>query len=119
MRAQPAFLVLPLVLVLLIPSPGVAQQPRGRPTVFPQGWSEAERRDFYHMSLGGEIFPLTWARALESVRTRRPFLEGLDRFGFIEDPRDRDHLPIGLTAAARKPGASARMLGINCGLPCE
>ena len=49
---------------------GPADSPR-------RGWSAAERRDFYHLSLGGEIFPLAWARALESPTTRRPFLEGL------------------------------------------
>lgn len=111
---RPGSILLAFLVALGIPAVGGAQQPRGRPSTFPQGWSAAERRDFYHLSLGGEIFPLAWAQALQSVRTRRPFLEGLDRFGFLEDPGDRDRLPIGLTATTGKPGTPARMLGINC-----
>ena len=88
----------PALLALLIAPPdGAGQQPAGRPIAFPQGWSDAERREFYHLSLGGEIFPVAWTRALTSVATRRPFLEGLDRFGFLDDPDGPGHLPIGLT----------------------
>jgi mono/diheme cytochrome c family protein len=103
-----------LLVSLLLSGGGQAQETPRRPVAPRQGWSAAERRDFYHLSLGGEIFPLAWAQALESPTTRRPFLEGLGRFGFLDDPTDRDQLPIGLTAAVAKSGTSARMLGINC-----
>ena len=101
-------------LLMLIPAVGSAQEDRGRRVAPRHGWSAAERREFYHLSLGGEIFPLAWAGALESPTTRRPFLEGLGRFGFLDDPESADHLPIGMTAAVAKSGTSVRMLGINC-----
>ena len=90
----------------LIAPPRAVGRPgaRRRPFTFEQGWSAAERRDFYHLSLGGEIFPVSWTRSLKSVATRRPFLQGLDRFGFLDDPDGRGRLPIGLTAT--EPGRS-------------
>jgi mono/diheme cytochrome c family protein len=103
-----------LLASLLMPAGGMAQETSRQPIASRQGWSDAERRDFYHLSLGGEIFPLAWTQALESPTASRPFLEGVVRFGFLDDPRDPDHLPIGLTAAVAKAGTSARMLGINC-----
>src|SRR3954469_17321100 len=51
------------------------------------GLPVAERGAFYHLSEGGEIFPLDWALALETqVETRdgrpvvRPFPENIERF---------------------------------------
>ncbi len=121
--AMPRLIAPALLALLIAPPDGAAQQPAGRTITFPQGWSAAERREFYHLSLGSEIFPVSWTRALTSVATRRPFLEGLDRFGFLDDPAGPGHLPIGLTAQTGKPDPSAKagktsrptpMLGINC-----
>ena len=73
------------------------------------------------MSLGGEIFPLTWARALESVRTAPPVPGRARSLRFPRGSRAiADHLPIGLTAAAeeaRRVGADAR--DQLRGLPCD
>ncbi|MDB4950186.1 MAG: hypothetical protein JWM27_2835 [Gemmatimonadetes bacterium] len=74
------------------------------------GLDSAQRRQLYHMAEGSEVLPYAWFRALESVTTRRPFLEQPERFGLISDPGDPDGLPIGMTAA---PTVDTRLLGIR------
>lgn len=59
----------------------------------------AERRDFYHLPEGGELLPLDIMRAVDSVRTFKPFMEDLERFRLIPDPEDPDGLPVGMSAA--------------------
>src|SRR3712207_7492310 len=39
-----------------------------------------------HLEEGSEIFPVDWLEALKSVKTGRPFFEGLERFGLLPDP---------------------------------
>jgi len=106
--------VLALVTLLIFPPSGSSQESAGRPITFKQGWTTQERRDFYHLSLGSELFPLSWTRALASAATKQPFLKGLDRFGYLDDPGNAEGLPIGLTAAKAKLDPSTLMLGMNC-----
>ncbi len=120
-RPAPLRLIAPAFLAALIaPTVGSGQEPVRRPLTFEQGLGADERRDFYHLSIGGEIFPVSWTRSLTSVATRRPFLQGLDRFGFLDDPDRPGGLPIGLTATkpdgpkSTKPAGSTPMLGLNC-----
>jgi hypothetical protein len=79
------------------------------------GLSDAEREEFYHLTMGSELIPLAWLRALQSESTGKPFLEEVERFGLLADPKNPDGLPIGLTAAAsRDPRFNVRMVGLNC-----
>src|SRR6478672_7805750 len=55
---------------------------------YANGLTVEERRQFYHLSEGGELYPADWLLALEATVTdasgasqTRPFLETLDRFG--------------------------------------
>jgi mono/diheme cytochrome c family protein len=84
------------------------------PIVLESGLDPAARARFYHTAMGSEIMPLAWLRALESRQTGKPFLEGLDRFGFLGDPDDPDGLPIGLTAAEPLAGPPGKVVGLNC-----
>src|SRR4051812_28021167 len=62
------------------------------------GLSALERQKFYHLPEGSELFPYAWAKALVSSQTNKPFLENLERFGLIPDPKSPDNpygLPVG------------------------
>jgi len=87
------------------------------------GLTAAEREQYYHLTEGGEAFPIAWLLALEqpvpgasgSV-TYRPFLENMERFGFIADPPGPYNpygLPIGLTMGYSRLSA-LQMMGLNC-----
>ncbi|MFZ4733816.1 MAG: hypothetical protein ACOYK7_14850 [Pirellulales bacterium] len=79
------------------------------------GLSAEERDRFYHLDEGGEIIPLDWLRALESKRTGRPWMEGLERLGFLPDPTRADGLTVGMTT--RRSGAlpgRPTMVGVTC-----
>ena len=75
------------------------------------------------MTEGGEAYPIAWLLALEQeVRgvdgrvTFRPFLENVERFGFLPDPPGRYNpygLPVGVTAAYGKI-TGQQMMGLNC-----
>src|SRR5262249_10862111 len=79
------------------------------------GLGAAERQEFYHLSMGSELIPLAWLKALESAGTGKPFLEQVERFGLLADADDPVGLPIGLTAAASRDSRFAvRMVGLNC-----
>jgi len=76
-----------------------------------------ERLEFYHLGEGSEVFPLAWLKALESSKTKKPFLEEIERFGLIPDPNNLDGLPIGLSAETTRDTRYApfgKMVGVNC-----
>lgn len=87
-----------------------------------QGLRPDERGQFYHTPEGSEVFPLAWLQALESSSTHRPFLDNVERFGFLPDAPDarmNPHgLPIGLTATQSMDTrfAGVLMVGVNCAL---
>ncbi len=80
-----------------------------------QGLSDEDRERFYHLAMGSEIFPLAWLQALVSQQTGKPFLDDVDRFGLLSNPRNPDGLPIGFTAAeSRDLRFAGKMVGLNC-----
>ncbi len=81
-----------------------------------KGLSASDRQQFYHLPEGSEVFPLPWMRALESVSTGQPFMNGLDRFGLIPDPNNPDGLPVGITATPSRDTRflDLKMVGVNC-----
>jgi hypothetical protein len=117
------FLPLTLLLALLV---GCSRTPPALPKVLVapkkvddtprhQGLSAAERDEFYHLTMGSELVPLGWLRALESQATGKPFLENVERFGLLPDPASADGLPVGLTAAVSKDARfPVKMVGLNC-----
>src|SRR5262245_60332798 len=100
-----------------------AAAPAPAPGEYANGFTVEERRQFYHLSEGGELYPADWLLALEATVTNasggsetRPFLETLDRFGFLPDPVSPQNpygLPVGMTAA-KSSVTGLDTLGLNC-----
>ncbi|HRI65159.1 MAG TPA: cytochrome c [Polyangium sp.] len=81
----------------------------------PNGLSETELDEYHHLPEGGELLPLDMLYAVESAQTFKPFIENLERFGLIPDPRDPDRLPIGMSATlVNGQRAEPRMVFFNC-----
>ncbi|MBA3885180.1 MAG: hypothetical protein H0X67_05540 [Acidobacteria bacterium] len=87
------------------------------------GLTADERQQYYHLSEGGEAYPIAWLLALEQEvtgpdgrPTYRPFLENIERFGLIPDPPGRYNpygLPVGVTAGTGQL-TGQQMMGLNC-----
>ena len=103
-----------------------ARRPRFRPRPVPTVRTACPRRDrasFYHLSEGGELYPLDWLLALDvevpasdgSVDVR-PFLDNIERFGLLPDRQEPGNpygLPVGVSLARSKLNG-AQMIGLNC-----
>jgi hypothetical protein len=111
-----------LILAGCSPKPSVSQSSSASPetVVWTQnGWSDAERAEYYHLAEGSEI---TWYELLAnvvSVKTGKPFLDNMERFGFIPDAVSATNphgLPVGLTVAHSrdKSHTGLEMVGFNC-----
>jgi len=96
------------------------------PPITPEGTnglSPVERQTFYHLSEGGELFPLDWFLALEvesagkdGVIEARPFMDNIERYGYLSDPVSPGNphgLPVGITFAKSKL-TGTEMIGLNC-----
>src|SRR5581483_10417683 len=99
--------------------PADAVQPSIKVTYSSNGWSGAERAEYYHLAEGSELMPYSVLANLVSVKTGKPFLQRMERFGFVPDapgPHNPHGLPIGITVArSRNAGASGiEMAGFNC-----
>ena len=74
-----------------------------------------DRKVFYHLAEGSEVFPLDWLRAAKRKGTDKLFLEDMGRFGLLPDPDSPDGLPVGITAAPTRGLTSlGKMVGLNC-----
>ena len=108
--AQPSPIAAPA-----LPAPPV---PEGR-----NGLTPADREAFYHLSEGGELYPVDWILALEVETTTpdggvqvRPFLDNIERYGLLSDPkstRNPDGLPVGMSLGKSK-ASGIDMIGLNC-----
>src|SRR4051794_36087129 len=83
------------------------------------GWTEAERAEYHHLPEGSELMPYVLLANVVSVKTGRPFVQDLDRFGFLLDPKRSTNprgLPIGLTTVRSRDKSltGLEMLGFNC-----
>ena len=81
-----------------------------------QGLSGPQRDSLHHLGEGDEFMPVAWIKVLNSVETKRPFLENVERFGMIPDPSNPDGLPIGLSATRPTDVGrlSNKMVGFSC-----
>jgi hypothetical protein len=83
------------------------------------GWTDAERAEFYHLAEGSELMPYLLVANLKSIKTGKPFLENMERFGFLPDAKSTTNpygLPAGMTVG-RSRSASAKgieMVGFSC-----
>jgi hypothetical protein len=82
-----------------------------------------ERGAYYHLSEGGELYPLDWLLALETETsvpgqpaTRRRFLDNIERYGMLPDPKGPQNpygLPVGVSFG-RSRLSGQMMMGLNC-----
>ena len=79
------------------------------------GLDDADRAEFYHLAEGSEVYPLEWLQALVNDKTGKPFLEDLEKMGFLRDDKNPHGLAVGLTAElARGLEPLGKMVGLNC-----
>jgi mono/diheme cytochrome c family protein len=83
------------------------------------GWSQAERDQYYHLAEGSELMPYALLANLQSTKTGAPFLQNMERFGFLPDsagPANPLGLPVGLTVSLSRDAAKAgiQIVGFNC-----
>ena len=83
------------------------------------GWSQAERDQYYHLAEGSELIPYALLANLQSTKTGAPFLHNMERFGFLPDhagPGNPFGLPVGLTVSLSRDAAKAgvEIVGFNC-----
>jgi hypothetical protein len=83
------------------------------------GWSDAERAEYHHLAEGSELMPYALLANIVSVKTGKPFLEGMERFGFIPDATSAANphgLPVGITTvhSRDKSHIGLEMVGFNC-----
>ncbi|HVW83117.1 MAG TPA: di-heme-cytochrome C peroxidase, partial [Bryobacteraceae bacterium] len=83
------------------------------------GWSADQRREFYHLPEGSELMPYVLLSNVVSVKTGKPFLEDMERFGFVPDARSATNphgLPVGITTvhSRDKSLTGLEMTGFNC-----
>jgi hypothetical protein len=83
------------------------------------GWTQAERDQYYHLAEGSELMPYALIANLKSSTTGKPFLEGMERFGFLPDhagPQNPHGLPVGITVSRSRNAGTAgiEIIGFNC-----
>src|SRR5215470_7284850 len=83
------------------------------------GWSQQERDEYYHLAEGSELTPYALLANLKSVKTGKPFLQEMERFGFLPDPAGPANpyaLPVGLTVSRSRNAGTAgiEIAGFNC-----
>jgi hypothetical protein len=88
-------------------------------TYIGNGWSQAERDQYYHLAEGSELIPYALVANLDSTKTGAPFLQNMERFGFLPDrtgPANPLGLPVGLTVSLSRDAARAgiEIVGFNC-----
>jgi cytochrome c5 len=83
------------------------------------GWSTAERAEYYHLMEGSELMPYVLLANVTSIKTGKPFLQDLDRFGFLPDSKSASNpegLPVGMTVGRSRNASTQgiRMVGFSC-----
>src|SRR5262249_42449579 len=64
----------------------------------PQGWSTSQKANWYTLSQGSRLIPLSWLRALEQPGNGRPFLDAahITMFGYLPHASaGAGRLPVG------------------------
>src|ERR1019366_643516 len=78
------------------------------------GLAMDDRKIFYHLAEGSEVYPVLWMQALQT-KEGKPFLGEVEKLGFLPDPNNLDRLPVGLTSGiTRGLETLGPMTGLNC-----
>lgn len=83
------------------------------------GWSSVERAEYYHLMEGSELMPYALMANIKSVKTGKPFLENMERFGFLADSKSATNpygMPVGMTVGRSRNNAAkgVEMVGFSC-----
>ena len=83
------------------------------------GWTQAERDQYYHLAEGSELMPYRLLANLKSVKTGKPFLQEMERFGFLPDHAGLANpygVPVGLAVSRSRNAGTAglEVVGFNC-----
>jgi hypothetical protein len=80
------------------------------------GLTPGQKETFYHLSQGSEILPWILLTAVDVAdpRSTKPFVENLERFGFLPDPGRGDGLPVGLTVSSNPFTFGMEFVGVTC-----
>jgi hypothetical protein len=71
------------------PAPPTQSSDFSEPIIWIQnGWTPAGRAEYHHKSEGSELMPYALLANLTDVDTGKPFLDNMERFGFIPDGPD-------------------------------
>jgi hypothetical protein len=115
------FLAGSLILAGCSPKPSAPQPSSSTETVVwsQNGWSDAERAEYHHLAEGSELMMYGLLANVVSVKTGKPFLENMERFGFIPDAPGASNphgLPVGMTTvhSRDKSHTGLEMVGFNC-----
>jgi mono/diheme cytochrome c family protein len=99
----------------------VEKRPGAEATVIysANGWSQEERNQYYHLAEGSELMPYALLANLKSTATGKPFLDDMERFGFLPDgagPMNPHGLPVGVTVSRSRASGTAglEIIGFNC-----
>ena len=115
----------PLMVALLVlasctaekPAPPKAADPVVENVSYIDNGLGLDRRTFYHLPEGSEIFPAFLVKAAVHKPTGQKFIDILDNYGFIKDPNPtsaqniRSLGYVGLTVSEK---AGLDMVGVNC-----
>src|SRR5260370_13563000 len=69
-----------LIAILVVSIPARSQE-----FDFDQGWTDAEKHEFWHIDQGSKLMPLKWFLNLEKAGGGL-LVNDLEKFGFIPDP---------------------------------
>src|SRR5258708_12392012 len=74
-----------LIAILLVSIPARSQE-----FDFDQGWTDAQKHEFWHIDQGSKLMPLKWFLNLEKAGGGL-LVNDLEKFGFIPDPAAIPH----------------------------
>lgn len=81
-------------------------------TAIDQGWTSDDQRNFYSLSQGSQIMPLSWISALKQPNGAPFMAASLNRYGYLEnETSDPKGLPVGFTVAN---GQNGEVIGMTC-----
>ncbi|MBV9532829.1 MAG: hypothetical protein JO283_17650 [Bradyrhizobium sp.] len=85
-------------------------------TDYRNGLTPPQKGTFYHLSQGAEILPWTLLTAVDVADpgSTKPFIENLERYGFLPDPARPDGLPVGLTVSSNPFTFGMDFAGVTC-----
>jgi len=118
-------ITLACALSLLLPASATAQPPSGPVTYIDQGWSQADREWYYHVSQGSTVLSYDIFLNLEVADSEELFRSDANsyRYGLVPDPpnprNNPDGLAIGLAkTVVDKPLWEGDSTGAQIGLTC-